>query len=57
MVEATSFFLLPAAKSRARKANEKAGYNDKNNDLFLIRLVNWQELTRRFLHYFLSFKA
>lgn len=35
MVEATSFFLLSAAKSRARKANEKAGYNDKNNDLFL----------------------
>lgn len=29
MVEATSFFLLPAAKSRARKANEKAGYNDR----------------------------
>lgn len=57
MVEAASFFLLSAAKSRARKANEKAGYNDKNNDLFLIRLVDWQELTRRFLHYFLSFKA
>lgn len=35
-VQAMSFFLLSAVKSRARKANEKAGYNDKNNDLFWI---------------------
>lgn len=31
-------FLSPLhAKSRAKKANEKAGYNDKNNYLFLRR--------------------
>lgn len=35
MVETISFFLLSAAKSRARKTKEKTGYNGKNNDLFL----------------------
>ena len=35
-VQAMSFFLLSAVKLQARKANEKAGYNDKNNDLFWI---------------------
>lgn len=37
MVEAMGFFLLSVANSRARQANEKAGYNDKNNYLFLRR--------------------
>ena len=51
---------LLCCKVKGKEGNEKAGYNDKNNDLFLkyagqaSRLV---ELTRSFLHYFLSSKA
>lgn len=63
MVEATSFFLLSAAKSRANEEGRQMRRQVTMTKIMiyfwdvLVRLVDWRELTRRCLDYFLSFKA
>lgn len=60
MVEATSFFLPSVASQGQGRQMRRQVTMTKIMIYFwdvMVRLADWRELTRRFLHYFLSFKA